>query len=77
MSITVTLDPTLEARLRARVEAGEFQSLDAAVEEAVREFVLLEPPLGELRARIKAGIGELAELWSYIAVERRESSRSQ
>jgi Arc/MetJ-type ribon-helix-helix transcriptional regulator len=59
MSITVTLDPTLEARLRARVDAGEFQSVDAAVEEALREFVLLEPPLDELRARIRAGLSEL------------------
>lgn len=59
MSITVTLDPHLEARLRARVEAGEFRSLDAAVEEAVREFVLLEPPLEELRAKIGVAISEL------------------
>ena len=59
MSITVTLDPNLEARLRARVDAGEFKSLDAAVEEAVREFVLLEPPLEELRAKIGASIAEL------------------
>ncbi len=59
MSITVTLDPNLEARLRARVDAGEFESLDAAVEEAIREFVLLEPPLDELRAKIHAGIAEL------------------
>jgi len=59
MSITVTLDATLEARLRARVEAGEFSSIDAAVEEAVREFVLLEPPIEELRARIGMAIAEL------------------
>jgi Arc/MetJ-type ribon-helix-helix transcriptional regulator len=58
-SITVALDPNLEARLRARVDAGEFESLDAAVEEATREFVLLEPPLDELRAKIDAGTAEL------------------
>lgn len=55
MSITVTL----EARLRARVQAGEFSSIDAAVEEAVREFVLLEPPIEELRAKIATTIAEL------------------
>jgi len=59
MSITVTLEPVLEARLRARVKAGEFSSIDAAVEEAVREFVLLEPPIEELRARIGTAIAEL------------------
>jgi Arc/MetJ-type ribon-helix-helix transcriptional regulator len=59
MSITVTLDAALEARLRARVRAGEFSSIDAAVEEAIREFVLLEPPIEELRARIGAAIAEL------------------
>jgi len=59
MSITVTLDPTLEARLRARVDAGEFSSLDAAVEEALREFVLLEPPIEELQARIGSALAEL------------------
>jgi Arc/MetJ-type ribon-helix-helix transcriptional regulator len=59
MSITVTLDPALEARLRARVASGEFTSLDAAVEEAIREFVLLEPPVEELRARIATAISEL------------------
>ena len=59
MSITVTLDPALEARLRARVDAGEFSSMDAAVEEALREFVLLEPPIEELRAKIGAAIAEL------------------
>jgi Arc/MetJ-type ribon-helix-helix transcriptional regulator len=59
MSITVSLDPTLEARLRARVDAGEFSSLDAAVEEALREFVLLEPPIDELRTRIDIAIAEL------------------
>ena len=59
MSITVSLDPALEARLRARVAAGEFSSLDAAVEEALREFVLLEPPIDELRTKIGAAIAEL------------------
>jgi Arc/MetJ-type ribon-helix-helix transcriptional regulator len=59
MSITVTLEATLEARLRARVQAGEFSSIDAAVEEAVREFVLLEPPIEELRAKIATAIAEL------------------
>jgi Arc/MetJ-type ribon-helix-helix transcriptional regulator len=59
MSIMVTLDAALEARLRARVAAGEFRSLDAAVEEAVREFVLLEPPIEELRAKIGTAIAEL------------------
>jgi len=59
MSITVSLDPAVEARLRARVAAGEFSSLDAAVEEALREFVLLEPPIDELRAKIGAAIAEL------------------
>jgi len=59
MSITVTLEAALEARLRARVKAGEFSSIDAAVEEAVREFVLLEPPIEELRARIGTAMAEL------------------
>ncbi|HSI01762.1 MAG TPA: hypothetical protein VLA02_14250 [Reyranella sp.] len=59
MSITVTLDAALEARLRARVEAGEFSSVDAAVEEALREFVLLEPPIDELRAKISTAIAQL------------------
>jgi Arc/MetJ-type ribon-helix-helix transcriptional regulator len=59
MSITVTLDPALEARLRARVDAGEFPSLDAAVEEALREFVLLEPPVEELQEKIGRTIGKL------------------
>lgn len=59
MSITVTLDAALEARLRARVDAGEFQSLNAAVEEAIREFVLLEPPLEELRSKIEIALAEL------------------
>jgi Arc/MetJ-type ribon-helix-helix transcriptional regulator len=59
MSITVTLDAALEARLRARVDAGEFPSLDAAVEEALREFVLFEPPIEELRAKINIAIGQL------------------
>jgi len=59
MSITVTLDAALEARLQARVNAGEFSSLDAAVEEAVREFILLEPPIEELRARIDSAIAAL------------------
>lgn len=43
MSITTILEAALEARLRARVGAGELSSVYAAVEEAVREFVLLEP----------------------------------
>ena len=59
MSITVTLDPAVEARLRARVDAGEFSSVDEAVEEALREFVLLEPPIDELRTKIDAAIAEL------------------
>jgi Arc/MetJ-type ribon-helix-helix transcriptional regulator len=59
MSITVTLEADLEARLRARVDAGEFPSLDAAVEEAVREFVLPEPPIEELRAKISIAIAQL------------------
>jgi Arc/MetJ-type ribon-helix-helix transcriptional regulator len=59
MSFTVNLDATLEARLRARVAAGEFRSLDAAVEEALREFVLLEPPLEELKSTIAKAIAEL------------------
>jgi len=59
MPITVTLDADLESRLRARVAAGEFVSLDAAVSEAVREFVLVEPPIDKLRARIATAIDEL------------------
>jgi len=59
MSITVTLDPDLEARLLARVAAGEFSSLDAAVTEAVREFVLVEPPIDELRAKISSALSDL------------------
>jgi Arc/MetJ-type ribon-helix-helix transcriptional regulator len=59
MSITVSLDPALEARLRARVNAGEFLSMDAAVEEALREFVLLEPPLEDLQTKIATAVAEL------------------
>ena len=59
MSITVTLEAALEARLRARVKAGEFSSIDAAVEEAVREFLLVEPPTEELRNKIGMAIAEL------------------
>ncbi len=59
MPITVTLDADLESRLRARVAAGEFISLDAAVSEAVREFVLVEPPIDELRAKIATAIDAL------------------
>ena len=59
MSITVTLDADIEARLRARMEAGEFSSVDEAVEEALREFVLLEPPPEELRAKISTAIAQL------------------
>jgi Arc/MetJ-type ribon-helix-helix transcriptional regulator len=59
MSIIVRLEPELEARLRARVDSGEFASIDAAVEEAVREFILLEPPLEELRAKIAVAVAQL------------------
>ena len=59
MSITVSLDPALEAQLRARVNAGEFSSMDAAVEEALREFVLLEPPLEDLQTKIATAVAEL------------------
>jgi Arc/MetJ-type ribon-helix-helix transcriptional regulator len=59
MTITVNLEAALEARLRARVQAGEFSSIGAAVEEAIREFVLLEPPIEELRATIGKAIAEL------------------
>lgn len=55
MSITVALDAALEAR----VKAGEFPSIDAAVEEAVREFVLLKPPIEDMRAKIGTAIAEL------------------
>ena len=59
MPITATLDADLESRLRMRVAAGEFTSLDAAVTEAVREFILVEPPLSELRAKIATAIHDL------------------
>ncbi len=43
----VNLPSDLEDRLRARVEAGEFASLEAAVSEAVRQFDLTQPPSAE------------------------------
>lgn len=51
MGVIVNLPPDLEDRLRARVEAGEFASLEAAVSEAVRQFDLTQPPSDEIAGR--------------------------
>jgi Arc/MetJ-type ribon-helix-helix transcriptional regulator len=58
MGVIVDLPPDLEDRLRARVAAGEFTSLEAAVSEAVRQFDLTQPLSDELRAAVAEGLAQ-------------------
>ena len=58
----ITLDPDLEQRLRYKIARGEYSSVEAAVNKAVRR--LLEPkaeladplPLEEMRREIMIGV---------------------
>ncbi len=58
MGVIVNLPPDLEDRLRARVAAGEFASLEAAVSEAVRQFDLTQPLSEDLRTAVAEGLAQ-------------------
>ena len=72
--MTVTLTPDLEAKIREKVERGDYPDANEVVREAMRLLDEREHQLDALRAKLQVGLDELdrgeGDEWTPELMER-------